>query len=67
MARATPNVRTGRNGDAEARQIARLAATVKEGTAMSPRALLRSLTPRVLVTSIGATAFAFWLVIVAMI
>jgi hypothetical protein len=34
---------------------------------MTPRALLRSLTPRVLLTSIGATAFAFWLVIVAMI
>jgi len=34
---------------------------------MTPRALLKSLTPRVLLTSIGATAFAFWLVIVAMI
>ena len=67
MARATPNIRTGRIGDAEVTEMARLAATVEEGTAMSPRALLRSLTPRVLVTSIGATAFAFWLVIVAMI
>ncbi len=34
---------------------------------MTPRALLKSLTPRVLLTSIGAAAFGFWLVIVAMI